>query len=65
MLDGCRQGSSEKDQDPGEVYESKVKDGVIFAKILVGHYGPKDGSHIAPELKEVGQSCGPSLPKTY
>lgn len=53
MLNGNGEGSDEKDDDPNEIYNGEHDEGIVFAKVLVGHDPTQDACNVAPELSVV------------
>jgi len=65
MFDGYRERREEEDDDAREVNKGGIEDGVIFAKVLIGHSCTQDGGDIAPALEEIRESGGATLAQAF
>ena len=61
ILDRNGQRGAKEDDDSNQVDEGEVKDRVVFSEILIGDDSTPNWRNIAPELKEVIQTCGSLL----
>jgi hypothetical protein len=58
VVESRRDGRAGKDEETDDVDTAEDDNGVVLSEILVGNDGTENGSNVAPELEEGGETSG-------